>query len=66
MKLRRESDWGPIGTNPTDPPTSKKYFSVPPEKGEEFSSALVLINQSNIPSVMIRFRYHRVAMAADI
>ena len=46
MKLRRESDWGPIGTNPTDPPTSKKYFSVPPEKGEEFSSALVLINQS--------------------
>ena len=46
MKLKRESDWGPIGTNPTDPPTSKKYFSVPPEKGEEFSSALVLINQS--------------------
>ena len=46
MKLRRESDWGPIGTNPTDPPTSKMYFSVPPEKGEEFLSALVLINQS--------------------
>ena len=45
MKLKQESDWGLIGTNPTDPPTSKKYFSVPPEKGEEFSSALVLINE---------------------
>ena len=36
----------PIGTNPTDPPTSKKPFSVPSRKSKEFSSASALINQS--------------------
>ena len=36
----------PIGTNPTNLPTSKKPFSVPSRKGKEFSYASALINQS--------------------
>ena len=36
----------PIGTNPTNLPTSKKPFSVPSRKGKGFSYASALINQS--------------------